>query len=58
MIPGSTRRLRGPGIDLCDRCGALAARVVVFDDDTTVLTCSDCAVPLYIALTVAAVNGG
>lgn len=52
------RRLRGPGLDCCDRCGAVAIRLVVLPDESNVLACRDCLVPLYIALTVAAVNEG
>ncbi len=54
----SARELRGRGIDLCDRCGALAVRLVVLPDQTKALACQDCLLPLYIALTVQAANGG
>ena len=53
-----TRERRGPGIDLCGRCGALAHRLIEFPDGTEVLACRDCATALYIALTVVAVNRG
>lgn len=50
------RPLKGPGRDVCDRCGETAVRLVLLPDDTPVLACQDCLVPLYIALTVAATN--
>lgn len=52
------RPLKGPGKDPCDRCGSVAVRLVLLPDETPVLACQDCLVPLYIALTVAAVNRG
>lgn len=50
------RPLKGPGRDLCDRCGSVASRLVLLPDDTPVLACQDCVVPLFIAITVSAVN--
>jgi len=49
---------RGPGIDLCGRCGAVAQRLIEFPDGREVLACRDCATALYVALTVAATNRG
>ena len=52
------RPLKGPGRDVCDRCGQTAVRLVLLPDDTPVLACEDCLVPLYIALTVASTKPG
>ena len=51
-----SRPLKGRGRDRCDRCGVLAIRLVVLPDETNVLACRDCVLPLYIALTVSAAN--
>ena len=45
-------------VERCTRCARPAVRLVVLDDDTRLFACQECLVPLYIALTVMAVNGG
>jgi len=45
-------------VERCTRCARPAVRLVVLPDETHVFACSECLVPLYIALTCAAVNRG
>jgi len=45
-------------VERCTRCARPAVRLVVLDDGTRVFACQECLVPLYIALTCAAVNRG
>lgn len=54
----SREERRGPGIDLCGRCGAVAQRLIEFPDGREVLACRDCATALYIALTCLSVGRG